>query len=262
MESISSTTPSVFSWLRAAMTVIQTVVVEKEVIVEVEKPTIVEVEKEVVKEVQVVVTATPEAMEDDAMMMMPEGPWGILDIGLPVLGRYGSHPHEVKSDKQVIWGASASENLTTLEGSVDFSPRLAKSWSVSDDGSTWTFNLEEGVQFHKGRGEMTADDVIFSMAEHWREGTINDFAAQVQRTWGAEGGSVLAEGDHIVHVNTGTFQFDMLEVTSQTLQWIFSKKAVEDLGQEAASVEGAMTGPFEFVEQGPGFWRFRAVEDH
>ena len=29
-------------------------------------------------------------------------------------------------------------------------PRLATSWSVSDDGLVWTFNLREGVEFHDG----------------------------------------------------------------------------------------------------------------
>lgn len=38
---------------------------------------------------------------------------------------------------------------------------LAESWSVSDDGLTWTFNLHQGVLFHDGE-ELTADDVVFT----------------------------------------------------------------------------------------------------
>ena len=33
---------------------------------------------------------------------------------------------------------------------------------TSDDAKTWTFKLREGVQFHKGYGEMTSEDVVYS----------------------------------------------------------------------------------------------------
>jgi len=39
---------------------------------------------------------------------------------------------------------------------------LAESWKISDDKLTWTFNLRKGVKWHKGFGEVTADDVKFS----------------------------------------------------------------------------------------------------
>lgn len=39
---------------------------------------------------------------------------------------------------------------------------LAKSWNVTDDGMSWTFELHEGIKFHDGT-ELTADDVKFSM---------------------------------------------------------------------------------------------------
>ncbi|MBN1318513.1 MAG: ABC transporter substrate-binding protein [Anaerolineales bacterium] len=46
------------------------------------------------------------------------------------------------------------------DGSVE--PQLAESWTVSDDGITWTFNLKKGVMFHNG-SELTASDVVWSM---------------------------------------------------------------------------------------------------
>ena len=47
-------------------------------------------------------------------------------------------------------------------GTVDFSKLegdLAKSWDISDDHLTYTFYLRKGVQWHKGYGEFTAEDV-------------------------------------------------------------------------------------------------------
>lgn len=41
-------------------------------------------------------------------------------------------------------------------------PGLAESWTVSDDGTVYTFKLRSGVQFQNGR-EVTADDVVYSL---------------------------------------------------------------------------------------------------
>jgi len=46
------------------------------------------------------------------------------------------------------------------DGSVK--PWLAKSWEISGDGLTYTFELVPGVKFHNG-DELTADDVVFSL---------------------------------------------------------------------------------------------------
>ena len=44
----------------------------------------------------------------------------------------------------------------------DVQPALAESWTANDDSTVWTFKLRQGVQFQKGYGPMTAEDVAFS----------------------------------------------------------------------------------------------------
>jgi ABC-type transport system substrate-binding protein len=48
-------------------------------------------------------------------------------------------------------------------------PRLAETWSASEDLSTWDIKLREGVQFHDGWGEFTADDVMHTLKVLCRE---------------------------------------------------------------------------------------------
>ena len=48
-----------------------------------------------------------------------------------------------------------------LEGTDQIVPALATSWSVSNDGLQWTFNLRQGVKFDNG-SEFTADAVKYT----------------------------------------------------------------------------------------------------
>ncbi len=47
------------------------------------------------------------------------------------------------------------------ESTSEFVPQLATEWTVSEDGTVWTFNIREGVKFHEG-GDLTASDVAYS----------------------------------------------------------------------------------------------------
>ncbi len=49
-----------------------------------------------------------------------------------------------------------------VPGTTELRPGLAESYTISDDGMTFTFTLRPGVVFHNGR-EMTAEDVKYSL---------------------------------------------------------------------------------------------------
>ena len=62
-------------------------------------------------------------------------------------------------DAAVLTASSAIfDTLTYLDASGKPQPKLALSWSSSEDFKTWTFKLRPGVKFHDGT-PMTADDV-------------------------------------------------------------------------------------------------------
>ena len=197
-----------------------------------------------------------------------EGPHGTLNIGYQEnLGVFNSHPNLTGGNYGLFIGTSIAETLLGVlgpEANYDFRPELAREWSLSPNNLVWTFKLQEGVQFHKGYGEMTADDVIWTMQESFSEGSRSTRKAQYARLWGNEKGYVKKIDDHTIEIHTGEPQYDMLFMVSVPFAgFIMSKKQADELGAEAASQNGAATGPWEFVEARTGqFWRFEAVEDH
>ncbi|SDN31206.1 peptide/nickel transport system substrate-binding protein [Halogranum gelatinilyticum] len=54
-----------------------------------------------------------------------------------------------------------TEPLIQLDFDYSLNPHLAKEWTTSEDNTTLTFTLEEGVTFHNGK-EMTSADVLAS----------------------------------------------------------------------------------------------------
>ncbi|HTY08016.1 MAG TPA: ABC transporter substrate-binding protein, partial [Candidatus Edwardsbacteria bacterium] len=57
--------------------------------------------------------------------------------------------------------AQLHAGLVQFDDGARVMPAVARSWSISGDGLTWTFSLRKGVTFHHGR-ELVADDVKYS----------------------------------------------------------------------------------------------------
>ncbi len=128
----------------------------------------------------------------------------------------------------------------------EFVPQLARSWSMSPDAKTWTFQLREGVQFHKGYGELTSEDVVFSIdrARDPKQGGGN--RALFENIAG-----VRAEGKYTVVVSLKTPDPLFIGGTIQDYSCvILSKKATTEKG-EAIGRDPVGTGPYQFVSLDP-----------
>ncbi|MGX1165698.1 peptide/nickel transport system substrate-binding protein [Bradyrhizobium sp. USDA 372] len=76
--------------------------------------------------------------------------------------------------------AHVVEGLVAFRDDTAIGPMLADSWTVSNEGRTYTFRLRQGVKFHNG-ASVTADDVVWSLkrwldpATQWR--CLSEFSA-------------------------------------------------------------------------------------
>src|SRR5207249_5308518 len=128
---------------------------------------------------------------------------------------------------------------------AEVEPDLAESWTLSPEGTIWTFRLRKGVQFHKGFGELTAEDVKYS------------FERQINKTPGMRYGVNLDVIKSIEVVDPHTVQivlkaFDpifLLRMVGYQQGYIVSKKAATNHEQFKWNPIG--TGPFYFDRHSP-----------
>ena len=106
--------------------------------------------------------------EDDPFRLIDEaeqnedfarGGWFLDNFGTKI----GRLTPLVSSDVYASWVQNlVLESLVQRDPyTMEWQPKLAESWEVSDDGLEMTFHLREGIRFSDGE-PMTADDVVFT----------------------------------------------------------------------------------------------------
>jgi len=126
---------------------------------------------------------------------------------------------------------------------------IVESWTVAADTSTVTMKIRKGIQFHHGWGEVTAEDVAWSMTNATEDGSINQRAQGVQQF----ATTFVATDDNTVVMTVKDAKLDplwyhILSNTTLGTLWVTSKKQFDDDGEEAATVNAVGTGPFEVTE--------------
>ena len=128
---------------------------------------------------------------------------------------------------------------------ADIEPDIAESWEANADKTVWIFKLRHGVKFHGSYGELTAEDVVFSLqkaGDPKRSSASGDFAAFDK---------VEAVDPYTVKITLKQAVPSLLGIiTNYGGGYIVSKKAVEALGDKFAAAPIG-TGPFAFASVTP-----------
>lgn len=148
--------------------------------------------------------------------------------------------------------------LVQVDSNFQTVPGLAKSWSVSEDGKTWTFELEQGVTFHDGK-PFTSKDVVWT------------FRRLIDPAVGSPAAALMGflQADGIVAVDDDTVQIITAEPVAELPLLIANKYTaiVQDgATSEVLKSKGVGTGPFmqdvydiaqdtRIFQRNPNYWR-------
>ena len=162
--------------------------------------------------------------------------WGQDPVGLD------PHVTSAYSSFQIL--ENVLDTLVTLDENLEVVPSLATDWSVSEDGTTWTFNLREDVQFSNGR-EMTAEDVVYTYDRMLDPET-------------ASGNAYLLAGvTDVTAVDDHTVEFTLEAPNAAFLSHLGVNKSTGIIAREAVE-DGTIntrpigTGPFMITDFQPG----------
>jgi peptide/nickel transport system substrate-binding protein len=121
---------------------------------------------------------------------------------------------------------------------------LAESWSFSDDGLVWTFELKEGVKFHDGQ-PLTSADVKYTY-----EAIKHPDYQGIRATDFEPIETVETPDDQTVVLHLSEPFAPLLSKLSVGIlpKHVFETTSIEDMKQNSANMEPIGTGPYKFIE--------------
>jgi ABC-type transport system substrate-binding protein len=144
-------------------------------------------------------------------------------------------------------------------GTTEIEPDLAESYTVSDDGLTYTFTLREGLKFHNGR-PVTSADVKYSLERAVAPATQSPgggYFGMIKGYDDAAAGKapelagIAAPDDRTVVITLTRPDATFLHLMAINFSYVVPKEEVEKAGADWGK-QPVGTGAFKFVEWIPG----------
>jgi ABC-type transport system substrate-binding protein len=144
-------------------------------------------------------------------------------------------------------------------GTTELEPDLAESYTVSDDGLTYTFKLREGLKFHNGRA-VTPADVKYSLERAVNPSTQSPGGGYFSMIKGYDdvaGGKatelsgIATPDDRTVVITLTRPDATFLHLMAINFGFVVPKEEIEKAGADWGKAPVG-TGAFKFVEWVPG----------
>jgi peptide/nickel transport system substrate-binding protein len=166
----------------------------------------------------------------------------------------------VQSEKP-LWDCLYDPLIQRDSKTWEYRPGLATEWKPSNDLKVWTFKLRSGVKFHESWGELTAEDVKFTVEQNLKPdaqgGSAPFFRRYLDRI------EIPAKHTIVMYFKEPAWEVPSLFSQFVGYQNPTSKKYLETVGEEKAALHPIGTGPYRHVEGRQGdYHRFEAVPNH
>jgi peptide/nickel transport system substrate-binding protein len=163
--------------------------------------------------------------------------------------------------EKTLWDCVHDPLIQRDPKTLEYRPGLATEWKMSNELRTWTFKLRSGVKFHESWGELTAEDVKFTVEQNLKPdsqgGSAPFFRGQLERIETPDKQTV------VMHFKNRSWEVPSHFTQFVGYQNITSKKYIESVGEDKAALHPIGTGPFRHVEGKQGdYHRFEAVANH
>lgn len=188
-----------------------------------------------------------------------EKPEGTFTFGIDTMGSEGFLPWITFQSDYLLFGAVYDTlALETPEG--ENIPCVAESWEWSEDYTDLTLHIREGIQFHDGWGELTAEDVAYNIRKHMSEESTSLAKSYMTIIESVE---EIDPYTVVIHQSESNVDFAEMYAFGGIAGAVTCKDYVETVGAEEANINPIGSGPYKLIEHKAGnYLKYEAVEDH